>query len=89
MIHQDVNENALYYKQRAAAFTNSVNYTKPGKTTKSRATKAEITTLLAKAAKVRSNVSPVVSKAPSKFQIINGIPHKMVNGVWVALTKKS
>ena len=85
---EEVNWNARYYRDRAAAFFNSASYSAPSQpiaiSMGKREKKALVKAGLVAVAKVRHN-RPAASAVLSKHVIIGGIPHKRVDGKYVPL----
>lgn len=54
---------------------------------KSKTTKEEFDELVKKATKKMDKPRQTQPKQSTPYQIIGGIPHKVVNGKWVPLTK--
>lgn len=86
---KEVNWNAKYYIDRALrekAIIDSLGGS--SSPVKAKATKADYERVCQAASKVRTNpVKPIESV--SKYVMINGVPHKMKDGVLVPLTVKS
>jgi len=85
---EEVNWNAKYYRDKAAAFFNSASYSAPSEpiaiSMGKREKKALVKAGLEAVAKVRHN-RPAVAPTLSKHVIIGGIPHKRVDGQYVPL----
>lgn len=88
IIAEDVNWNAKYYRDKAAAFFNSASYSAPSEpiaiSMGKREKKALVKAGLEAVAKVRHN-RPAATATLSKHVIIGGIPHKRVDGQYVPL----
>ena len=86
--NENVNWNAKYYRDKAAAFTNSASFCEASEPVAfempKSIRKAEIKAGLTAAAKVRHNpVNKSTQLAP--FVMINGVPHKRKDGKLVPM----
>lgn len=85
----EVNFQAKYYQEKHAAFYNSASYCEPSEPVyfemPKSVRKAEIKSGLAAAAKVRHN-GRQNNWSPSKYVMVAGVPHKMVDGVLTPLS---
>ena len=79
-----------YYRQKALEFNNSASFEAATPAEVVKTTKKEVTSVVTRIAKVRGNMPRVPMNAmQSKYVMIGGIPHKMVNGKMVALNAKT
>ncbi len=84
---EDINWQSKYYRDKAQEFFASASYEAPSAPKEVECTKAQGLAVIAAAKKVRHNAPRNTYKAP-KYVMISGVPHKVVNGELVALTKK-
>lgn len=85
----EINWQAKYYREKAAAFYQSASYSAPSEPVvvemKKREKKALVKAGLAAAAKVRHNPVPVVAKDPARIVMVGGVPHILRNGKLVKM----
>jgi hypothetical protein len=79
-----------YYRQKALEFNNSASFEASPKAEVVKTTKKEVSTVVSRISKVRGNNPRVPLNAmQSKYVMVGGVPHKMVNGKLVALTAQA
>lgn len=79
-----------YYRQKGLEFNNSASFEAASKPEVVKVTKKEVNSVVNRIQKVRGNMPRVPMDAmQSKYVMIGGIPHKMVNGKMVALNAKT
>ena len=84
-----INWNAKYYRERAAKFFETASYSASSEPIVVKTTKKEIAAVLKAATKVRHNRPSKPQVQPSKYVMIGGIPHKLKDGKFVALTSSA
>lgn len=84
---ESINWQARYYREKAQMFYNSASYSAPSEALVIKTTKREVAAVLKAADKVRHNRTQTAVKV-SKYVMVAGVPHKVVNGKLVALTAK-
>lgn len=85
-----INWQSHYYRQKALEFNNSASFEASPKAEVVKTTKKEVKSVVSRIQKVRGNNPRVpMSAMQSKYVMIGGVPHKMVNGQLVALTTKT
>ena len=79
-----------YYRQKGLEFNNSASFEAAAKPEVVKVTKKEVNTVVNRIQKVRGNMPRVPMNAmQSKYVMVGGVPHKMVNGQLVALNAKT
>lgn len=84
---EDINWQSKYYRDKQQEFFSSASYEAPSAPKEVECTKAQGLAVIEAAKKVRHN-APRNSYKATKYVMIGGVPHKLVNGDLVALTKK-
>lgn len=86
---EDINWQAHYYREKQLEFYNTASWEDLSDTVKEiEPVVAEKQTAVQRALKVRHNI-PRSSYKMTKYVMVGGVPHKMVDGKLVALTAKS
>jgi UV DNA damage repair endonuclease len=86
---ENTNWNAKLYRDRAQNFYNSASFSAPSPAVAVPLTKSALKKTIAAGLEAAKKVRHNNTKAPitiAKFAIIDGIPHKRVNGEFVPLT---
>ena len=79
-----------YYRQKNLEFNNSASFEAATKPEVVKVTKKEVNSVVNRIQKVRGNMPRVpMSVMQSKYVMVGGVPHKMVNGQLVPLTTKT
>ena len=87
---ETMNWQSHYYRQKALEFNNSASFEASPKAEVVKTTKKEVNSVVNRIQKVRGNMPRVpMSVMQSKYVMVGGVPHKMVNGQLVALTTKT
>lgn len=87
---ETINWQSHYYRQKSLEFNNSASFEAASTPESVKTTKKEVKSVVNRIQKVRGNMPRVPMNAmQSKYVMIGGIPHKMVNGKMVALNAKT
>jgi len=87
---ETMNWQSHYYRQKALEFNNSASFEASPKAEVVKTTKKEVSSVVSRISKVRGNNPRVPLNAmQSKYVMVGGVPHKMVNGKLVALTAQA
>jgi hypothetical protein len=84
---EDINWQSKYYRDKGEEFFSSASYEAPSAPKEVECTKAQGLAVIEAAKRVRHN-APRNTYKVTKYVMIGGVPHKLVDGNLVALTKK-
>jgi hypothetical protein len=84
---ENINWQAKAYRDMQLNFINSASFEAPSAPVVQTCTKSEKVAVLAAASRIKGN-GPRNTYTPSKYVMISGIPHKMVDGKLVPLKVK-
>jgi len=87
---EEINWQSHYYRQKALEFNNSASFEASTPAVVAIESKSTAIPVLERISKVRANNPRVPLNAmQSKYVMVGGVPHKMVNGQLIALTAQT